>query len=84
MILATLIRICMRIDVAHAVYDFASQSIIISDYSSHSIVRWVLGAINRTATTGNSQQSFGNNLMPLRSPVGIKLDPVENIYVADG
>lgn len=44
----------------------------------------MLGAINRTATAGNSQRSFGNNLMPLRSSVGIKMDPMENIYVADG
>ena len=65
------------------VYDSVSRSFIIPNYGAHNIVRWVLGASNRTVIAGDLQGNFGSNSTLLRSPVGIKMDPMGNIYVAD-
>ena len=65
------------------VYDSVSTSCIIPNHLSHNIVRWVLGQSTRTVIAGDMQGSFGNNSALLRRPVGMKMDPMGNIYVAD-
>lgn len=61
-----------------------SRSLIIPNYGKHNIVRWLLDASNRTVIAGDPQGNFGSNSTLLHSPVGIKMDPMGNIYVADG
>ena len=56
---------------------------MIPNYSSHNIVRWVLGATNRTHVVGNINGTAGSTSTSLQSPVGVTMDPMGNIYVAD-
>ena len=65
------------------IYDSVSSSFIIPNYGTHNIVRWVLGEAKRTMIAGDAQGNFGGNSTLLRNPVGAKMDPMGNIYVAD-
>ena len=65
------------------VFDSISESFIIPNYNAHNIVRWALGASNRTVIAGDPQGNFGSNSTLLRNPVGVQMDPMGNIYVAD-
>ena len=65
------------------IYDSPSGSLIIPNYYNHNIVRWVLGETSQTVVVGDAQGNFGNNSTLLRNPIGIKMDPMGNIYVAD-
>ena len=65
------------------IFDSVSSSFIIPNYGAHNIVRWVLGENNRTVIAGDAEGRFGSNSTLLRNPVGVKMDPMGNIYVAD-
>lgn len=65
------------------IYESISRNLIIPNFDSHNIVRWVLGANSRTVIAGDPRGNSGSNSTLLRNPVGIKMDPMGNIYVAD-
>lgn len=63
-------------------YDRSSNSLLISNYGSHSLVRWVLGASNWTLVAGNPGRA-GSSSNLLDSPAGFSIDSMGNLYVAD-
>ncbi|CAF1287686.1 unnamed protein product [Rotaria sordida] len=65
------------------VYDSFSNSFIIGNYGAHNIIRWSLGASNWTHIVGSISGLLGNTSTLLNQPVGVTLDPMGNIYVAD-
>ena len=65
------------------VYESVSKSFVIPNYDTNNIVRWALGAINRTLIAGDAIGNSGRNSTLLWLPVGITMDPMGNIYVAD-
>jgi len=64
-------------------YDSFSKSFIIPNSATNNIVRWVISAKNRTHITGNTNGSPGATSTTLNYPIGLILDPMGNIYVAD-
>ncbi|CAF1487847.1 unnamed protein product [Rotaria sordida] len=65
------------------VYDSVSQSFLISNYGTNKIVRWLLGAYNWTHVAGNVNGNTGSDSSSFNQPLGITMDPMGNIYVAD-
>ena len=65
-------------------YDSFSKSLIISNYISHNVVQWPLDASNWTHMAGGINGSSGNTSTLLFYPVGVVVDPMGNLYVADG
>ena len=65
------------------VYDSISTSFVIPNYYTNNIVRWTLGATTRTVIAGNIMGIGGIDSISLKSPVGLTVDPMGNIYVAD-
>ncbi|CAF3427943.1 unnamed protein product [Rotaria sp. Silwood1] len=63
-------------------FDSPSNSLVIANYGSHNIVRWVLGASGWTLIAGYIGSS-GITAMTLTNPTDAVLDPMGNIYVAD-
>ncbi|CAF1544821.1 unnamed protein product [Adineta ricciae] len=62
--------------------DSVTNSFIIVNYGSHTIVRWVMGASSWTLLVGSPGNS-GSTSTLLSSPVGAAMDPYGNLYVAD-
>lgn len=65
------------------VYDPVTQSLIVPNYNSNNIVRWPLGVSRRTNLLGDISGSAGSTATLLNHPIGIAMDPMGNIYVAD-
>ncbi|CAF1375035.1 unnamed protein product, partial [Rotaria sordida] len=65
------------------VYDSVSQSFLISNYGTNKIVRWLLSAYNWTHVAGNVNGNTGSDSSSFNQPLGITMDPMGNIYVAD-
>lgn len=65
------------------VYDSTSRSFIIANYDTNTLVRWPLGADHWTLIAGSPTGLRGNSSAWLNRPVGITMDPMGNIYVAD-
>ena len=63
-------------------FDVSSNSLYISNYYSHSIVRWILGASAWTVVVGVPGSS-GNTRLQLSYPMGFAFDYMGNLYVAD-
>lgn len=63
-------------------YDSPTNSLIISNTGANTIVRWVIGASNWELIAGIRGPS-GSSSTQLFSPIGITLDPMGNLYVAD-
>lgn len=63
-------------------FDSFSNSLIIANGFGQSIVRWVLGSVNWTLIAGVPGVS-GNDSMHLNRPIGLTMDPMGNIYVAE-
>jgi len=63
--------------------DKISNSFIIPNYGAHNIVRWVIGDSKWTFVAGSTTGLLGNNSASLNRPLGIALDPMGNIYIAD-
>ncbi|CAF1189894.1 unnamed protein product [Adineta steineri] len=64
-------------------FDSPSNSLFIANYPNNNIVRWVLGASSWTLVIGSPTGLSGDTSTLLNNPVGITLDPLGNIYVAD-
>ncbi|CAF4490181.1 unnamed protein product [Rotaria socialis] len=64
-------------------FDSSSSSFVIANYLGHNIVRWVLGASNWTLITGSTIGISGNSSTMLYKPMGLTVDYIGNIYVAD-
>ncbi|CAF1158825.1 unnamed protein product [Adineta steineri] len=64
-------------------FDASSNSLLIANCPNNNIVRWVLGASSWTLVIGSSTGLSGSTSTLLNQPVGITLDPLGNIYVAD-
>lgn len=60
-----------------------TNSLYITNFYSQTVVRWVLGASSWTLIVGNANNVSGSTPTLLYQPVGITLDPMGNIYVAD-
>ena len=64
-------------------FDYVSNSLIISNTDSHNIIRYVLGADSYTRVAGNPNGSPGSTPTSFIFPVGVTVDPMGHIYVAD-
>lgn len=64
-------------------FDSTTNSLFIANFGAHSVVRWDLGANMWTLVLGSSNGSRGNSSSMLRSPAGVTLDPMGNVYVTD-
>ena len=63
-------------------FDSSSNSFLIANYGSHSVVRWVLGASSWTLIAGVAG-SAGSSSTRLNSPLSVTLDSMKNMYIAD-
>ena len=63
-------------------FDVSSNSLYISNYYSHSIVRWILGAPMWTVVVGVPGSS-SNTPLQLSIPQDFIFDHMGNLYVAD-
>jgi len=64
-------------------FDSLSNSLLIANFNSQTVVRWVLGASSWTLIAGGLNSLTGSTPTLLSSPVCITLDPMGNLYVAD-
>ena len=64
-------------------FDASSSSLIIANTGANNIVRWALGANSWTLVAGSISGSMGTTSTLLSYPVGVTLDPMGNVYVAD-
>ncbi|CAF3664686.1 unnamed protein product [Adineta steineri] len=64
-------------------FDSSSNSLIIANAGSNNIVRWVIGATNWVLVAGSSTGTSGSSSELLNYPVGVTLDSLGNLYVAD-
>lgn len=64
-------------------FDSPSNSLVIANYGANNVVRWTLGANSWTLIGGSMNGSSGNTSALFAGPVGITMDPMGNIYVAD-
>jgi sugar lactone lactonase YvrE len=64
-------------------FDSLSNSFVIVNLATHNAVRWALGANNWTLIIGTINGLPGNNASMLDYPVGLVVDPMGNLYVAD-
>ncbi|CAF3359801.1 unnamed protein product [Rotaria sp. Silwood2] len=65
-------------------FDSPSNSLYIGDSYAHIIVRWPLGASTWTLVAGALTGMCGYPPAGLCMPSAITLDPMDNLYVADG
>lgn len=67
------------------VYDSISNSLLIPNYDVSTLVRWVVGDKQSIPVIGNASApgGRGNTSLLLNRPVGVTMDPMGNIYVAD-
>ncbi|CAF1226061.1 unnamed protein product [Rotaria sordida] len=64
-------------------FDASSNSLIIANTGANNIVRWVLGSSSWTLVAGSISGAGGSNATLLNYPVGVTMDSMGNIYVAD-
>lgn len=64
-------------------FDPTTNSLIIVNLGTHTVVRWILGASNWTLITGNINGTIGNSSTELSSPSDVTVDRMGNIYIAD-
>ena len=64
-------------------FDSSSNSLYIVNYASHNVVRWVLGESSWTLVAGSPAGTAGVLSTMLYYPIGLTLDAMGNIYVAD-
>ena len=63
-------------------FDATSNSLFISNYGCHTIVRWILGASSWTLVVGKPGLAGPLSTL-LNSPSGFSIDFMGNLYVAD-
>lgn len=64
-------------------FDSSSNSLIIANWNSNNVVRWILGASNWTLLAGSINGTAGNTSTLFKHPEGVLLDPLGNLYVSD-
>ena len=64
-------------------FDIFSNSLVISTYNVSRIVWWRIGDNNGTIVAGSYTGVAGNDSTSFSNPLGVSLDPMGNIYVAD-
>ena len=64
-------------------FDAFSNSLFITNYASHMVVRWVLGENRWTLVAGDPRGVSGNTSTLLFNPRDVTLDPMGNIYIVD-
>ena len=64
-------------------FDSVSNSLLIANYATNNIVRWILGASSWTLVAGSVSGASGSSSNLLNSPVGVTMDSMGNVYVAD-
>ena len=63
--------------------DASSNSLYITNYYGHNIVRWVVNASTWTLIAGNANGQSGSTSTTLNSPADLTFDYMGNLYVAD-
>jgi DNA-binding beta-propeller fold protein YncE len=63
--------------------DSLSNSLIIANHYTNSILRWVLGDNSWTLLAGDINGLTGNTSTQLFHPTDVKFDPMGNMYIAD-
>jgi sugar lactone lactonase YvrE len=64
-------------------FDSSSNSLLITNFNSHNVVRWVVGENSWTLVAGSSTGVFGDTSTLLYQPIGVALDSASNMFVAD-
>jgi hypothetical protein len=64
-------------------FDSVTNSFVIANFGAHNIVRWVLGATSWTLVAGGINGTYGSSSTLLFGPLGMTVDPMGNVYVAD-
>lgn len=64
-------------------FDSTTNSLIIVNLGTHTVVRWVLGSPYWTLITGNINGTAGNSSTELSTPSDVTVDRLGNIYIAD-
>ncbi|CAF1401796.1 unnamed protein product [Adineta steineri] len=64
-------------------FEALSNSLIIDNYLANNIVRWTIGDSKWTLLAGSLNSLAGTTSTLLTLPLGITLDPMGNMYVAD-
>jgi sugar lactone lactonase YvrE len=64
-------------------FDSPSNSLIIANSAANNIICWTIGALSWTLIAGNINGVAGNSSTQFNAPMGVTLDPMGNVYVAD-
>ena len=64
-------------------YDAPSDSLIIVNFNSNNVVRWVIGDSSWTLVAGSSAGTSGSSSTSLWFPFDVTLDAMGNVYVSD-
>lgn len=64
-------------------FDSISNSLIISNYGSHNIVRWTLGTNSWILLAGDINGLSGTISTRFNRPTDVIFDPMGNMYIAD-
>ncbi|CAF2736506.1 unnamed protein product [Rotaria sp. Silwood2] len=64
-------------------FDSTSNSLVIANTGGNNIVHWVITQPTWTLLAGNSDGTAGTSSTALSAPIGVTLDSVGNMYVAD-
>ena len=64
-------------------FEAATNSVIMSDYTRNSVVRWIIGTSEWIRLAGNVSSTSGNTSAELNHPEGLAVDVIGNLYVPD-
>ncbi len=64
-------------------FDSPSNSLVIVNFGINNVVRWALASSSWTLVAGSISGLSGNTSTLLNRPIGMTMDPMGNVYVAD-